>query len=59
MIIEKCKRLIADDGKILTDGTVYLSSIIIPEERSEEEFDEITMEEYEEYLATLESELIV
>jgi hypothetical protein len=59
MTVEICKRLKADNGMILTDGTVYLSSIIIPEERSEKEFDEITIEEYEEYLATLESELIV
>ena len=40
--------LIADDGKILTDGVVYGRTIYLAKNRSPEEFHEITEAEYEE-----------
>lgn len=39
--------LTASEGKILTDGVVYGTIIYLAENRSESEFYEITMEEYE------------
>ena len=40
--------LIADEGKILTDGVVYGRTIYLAKNRSPEEFHEITEAEYEE-----------
>ena len=40
--------LIADEGKILTDGEVYGRTIYLANIRSPEEFHEITEAEYEE-----------
>ena len=40
--------LIADEGKILTDGVVYGRIIYLAKNRSPEEFHEITEAEYEE-----------
>ena len=40
--------LIADEGKILTDGEVYGKTIYLAKNRSPEEFHEITEAEYEE-----------
>lgn len=44
------KTLIAKNGKLLTDGTIYVKVVDLAEDRSEEEFHEITEEEYEEIL---------
>ena len=43
-------KLIADDGKILTDGETYGREIFLGKGRSADEFHEITEEEYEEIL---------
>lgn len=40
--------LIADEGKILTDGEIYGKTIYLAKNRSPEEFHEITEAEYEE-----------
>ena len=40
--------LIADEGKILTDGEIYGRTIYLANNRSPEEFHEITEAEYEE-----------
>ena len=48
MIIENIKVLKADDGMRLTDGEIYAKTILLPENRSAEEFTEITEEEYNE-----------
>ena len=40
--------LIADEGKILTDGEVYGRTIYLAKNRSADEFHEITEAEYEE-----------
>ena len=40
--------LIADEGKILTDGEIYGRTIYLAKNRSPEEFHEITEAEYEE-----------
>ena len=40
--------LIADEGKVLTDGVVYGRTIYLAKNRSPEEFYEITEAEYEE-----------
>ena len=41
----------ARDGYILTDGTIYGREILLGEGRSEEDFREITEEEYNAILA--------
>ena len=38
--------LIADDGKIYTDGEIYGTEILLEEGRSADDFHQITMEEY-------------
>ena len=48
MIIENIKVLKADEGMRLTDGEIYAKTILLPENRSAEEFSEITEAEYEE-----------
>lgn len=40
----------ADEGKILTDGKIYGTEIYLADERSSDEFEEITKEEYEKIL---------
>lgn len=47
MIIENIKVLKADEGMRLTDGEIYAKTILLPENRSAEEFTEITEAEYE------------
>lgn len=42
--------LIANKGMILTDGEIYGTKIYLAEGRKEEEFHEITTEEYAEIL---------
>lgn len=46
MIIENIKVLKADEGMRLTDGEIYAKTILLPENRSTEEFSEITEAEY-------------
>lgn len=46
MIIENIKVLKADKGMRLTDGEIYAKTVLLPENRSAEEFSEITEEEY-------------
>ena len=43
-------KLIADEGKILTDGETYGRVVFLGNNRSADEFCEITEEEYEEIL---------
>lgn len=40
------KILYADEGKVLTDGTIYGTTIYLAEGRSADEFYEISAEEY-------------
>lgn len=47
----------ADEGKILTDGSVYGKMIYLAKGRDAEEFHEITEEEYEEIQSKLETEM--
>ena len=42
------KRIVADDGKLLTDGEIYGKVIFLGANRNSEEFYEITQEEYDE-----------
>lgn len=49
--ILKTTVLRADDGKILTDGSVYGKTIYLAANRTAAEFHEITEEEYEEIKA--------
>lgn len=49
--------LIADEGKILTDGEIYGRTIYLAKNRSPEEFHEITEAEYEEIQSKLEAEM--
>lgn len=49
--ILKTTVLRADDGKILTDGSVYGKTIYLAANRNADEFHEITEEEYEEIKA--------
>lgn len=48
MRIETMRILMADEGKILTDGNAYFKHAILGKGRSEDEFHEITETEYEE-----------
>ena len=48
--MEKLTALFASEGHILTDGNTYGSVIYLAEDRKEEEFHEITLEEYENIL---------
>ena len=50
------KVLIANEGMILTDGEIYGTKIYLAEGRKEEEFHEITMEEYQNIIAEREGE---
>jgi len=45
------KILYADEGKVLTDGEIYGSMIYLAEGKSEQDFYEISMEEYSTVLA--------
>lgn len=47
--------LTADEGYILTDGNIYGKVIYLAEDRSENEFSEISEAEYEEMLKQDES----
>lgn len=49
--------LIAEEGKILTDGEVYGRTIYLAKNRSPEEFHEITEEEYEEIQSKIEADM--
>lgn len=48
--------LIADEGKMLTNGEVYGKSIVLGDWDSANNYREITVEEYNELQAKLESE---
>jgi hypothetical protein len=56
MIIENIKVLKADEGMRLTDGEIYAKTILLPENRSAEEFSEITEAEYIEIKKAKENE---
>lgn len=47
--------LIADEGKMLTDGENYGSTIDLGTGRNVNEFDEISIEEYEKIMVELEN----
>lgn len=49
----KTIKLEADEGKVLTDGQIYGSTIFLAANRSVDEFYEITCEEYEKILEDL------
>ena len=49
--------LIADEGKMLTDGENYGATIDLGAGRDVNEFDEITQEEYEKIMAEQEAEI--
>ena len=49
--------LIADEGKMLTDGENYGSTIDLGIGRNVNEFDEISKEEYENIIAKKEAEI--
>ena len=48
--------LYADEGKILTDGEIYGSTVYLSEERSPSDFYEITEKEYNEVLEKIAEE---
>lgn len=48
--------LYADEGKILTDGEIYGSTVYLSEERNPSEFYEITEKEYNEVLEKMAEE---
>ena len=48
--------LYADKGKVLTDGTIYGTTIYLAEDRSAGEFYEISAEEYQAIMAEKEKE---
>ena len=50
MIIENIKVLKAEEGFRLTDGEIYAKTVLLPENRTADEFTEITEAEYEEIL---------
>ena len=50
-------KLIADEGKILTDGTIYGRVIFLGKDKVADEFYEITQAEYEEILKQQEAEI--
>lgn len=51
-------KLIADDGKILTDGEIYGRVIFLGKDRTVDEFYEITEEEYNNILDEEEAESV-
>ena len=55
--IIKTTVLKSDNGKILTDGTIYGRTIYLAKNRSPEEFHEITEAEYEEIQKQNEAEV--
>ena len=58
MIIENIKVLKAEEGFRLTDGEIYAKVILLPEDRTAEEFTEITEAEYEEIMKAEEEKLM-
>lgn len=48
--------LYADEGKVLTDGEIYGSTVYLSEERNFSEFYEITEKEYNEVLEKMAEE---
>jgi DNA-binding ferritin-like protein (Dps family) len=56
MKIETVKYLWASDGMWLTDGKIYAKVLKLAENRSADEFHEITDEEYNTILATMTAE---
>ena len=48
--------IFADDGKMLTDGNNYGSTISLADDRKPDEYTEITIEEYEKRTGEKESE---
>jgi hypothetical protein len=48
--------LYADEGKILTDGEIYGSTVYLSEERNPSDFYEITEKEYNEVLEKIAEE---
>lgn len=59
MTITQTQRTIikADEGKILTNGTVYGTEIILSDTDSVQDYREITCEQYEEITASEETEV--
>lgn len=51
------KILYADEGKVLTDGTIYGTTIHLAEGLNGEDFYEITTEEYSEIMKAQEEQL--
>ena len=51
------KVIYADDGKVLTNGEIYGSTIFLADGVSEDDFYEITDEEYQKILEEHEKEL--
>lgn len=56
MKIETTTYLWASEGMWLTDGVVYAKTIKLAEDRSADEFHEITDEEYNNIMAEVEAE---
>ena len=52
-------KLIADEGKVLTDGTIYGREIFLGKGRSADEFREITEEEYNEITRKMQEDMNV
>lgn len=58
MIKETITQIIlkADEGKILTNGETYGTTVVLPETANADDWHEITAEEYEEKIAEEEDE---
>ncbi len=56
MIIDTIKVLKAEEGMRLTDGDVIAKVVLLPENRTEDEFTEITQAEAEEKMKEVETD---